>query len=145
MARKRYASGADTSQQSTLSGKLLAILILVMVFAVAIAAFRLVKQQQAMTITGKTAEVTQLNDEQFKLSFDVTRDDTDTDSYCIVKALNYDMAEVGRREVVIPAGGQRTQRFETVISTREPGVSADVYGCATTLPFYLEAPDAPSN
>ncbi|GGG78316.1 DUF4307 domain-containing protein [Corynebacterium pelargi] len=144
MARKRYAAGANSSQQSTLSGKLLAILILVMVFAVAIAAFRLVKQQQAITITGKTAEVTQLSDDQFKLSFDVTRDDTSTDSYCIVKALNYDMAEVGRREVVIPAGGNRTARYETIITTSGPGASADVYGCATELPFYLSAPDSPA-
>lgn len=136
MARTRYAQ-SPTTQSSTLTGKLLTIFILIMVFAVAIAAFRLVKHQQTTAIQGKTANVEYLSDREFRLTFDVTRDDVAQDSYCIVKALNYDMQEVGRRELLIPSGGNTTERLTTTITTTEAAASADVYGCATALPFYL--------
>ena len=45
-------------------------------------------------------------DEEFIFTLDVTRSNPELDSYCIIYALNYDVAEVGRRDVFIPAGDQ---------------------------------------
>ena len=69
---------------------------------------------------------------------DVKRKNVDTPAYCIVTALNYDMAEVGRREVYISPGGENLQRLQLDIITREPAVAGGAYGCGETIPFYLD-------
>lgn len=77
-------------------------------------------------------------DEQFIFTLDVTREKPELDSYCIIYALNYDVAEVGRRDVFIPGGGEKTVRMDVPISTREMAVAGDVYGCSTEIPELLK-------
>jgi len=72
------------------------------------------------------------------MSLDVTRDDAAQPAYCIVTAMNYDKTEVGRREAILAAGGDATQRLTVKIPTREQAVAADVYGCSTIFPSYLD-------
>lgn len=76
-------------------------------------------------------------DDVFIFTLDVTRDDPSVDSYCIIYALDYNVAEVGRREVFIPAGGASTVRMDIPIHTRGEAVAGDVYGCSTTIPAHL--------
>lgn len=76
-------------------------------------------------------------DEQFIFTLDVTREKPELDSYCIIYALNYDVAEVGRRDVFIPGGGPATVRMDVPIATRELAVAGDVYGCSTDIPEFL--------
>lgn len=78
-------------------------------------------------------------DEQFIFTLDVTRENPELDSYCIIYALNYDVAEVGRRDVIVPAGGPQTVRMDVPIATRELAVAGDVYGCSTEIPSYLKS------
>ncbi|WP_295629188.1 DUF4307 domain-containing protein [uncultured Corynebacterium sp.] len=76
-------------------------------------------------------------DDIFIFTLDVTREDPSLESYCIIYALDYDVAEVGRRDVVIPAGGPSTVRVDVPIQTREQAVAGDVYGCSTEMPEFL--------
>lgn len=76
-------------------------------------------------------------DDVFIFTLDVTREDPSLDSYCIIYALNYDVAEVGRRDVLIPAGGPSTVRMDVPIQTREQAVAGEVYGCSTEMPKFL--------
>ena len=71
-------------------------------------------------------------DEQFIFTLDVTREKPELDSYCIIYALNYDVAEV-----FIPGGGPATVRMDVPIATRELAVAGDVYGCSTDIPEFL--------
>lgn len=76
-------------------------------------------------------------DDVFIFTLDVTREDPSMDAYCIIYALNYDVAEVGRRDVLIPAGGPSTVRMDVPIQTREQAVAGEVYGCSTEMPKFL--------
>lgn len=141
-ARQRYA--VSQNSQGTMTGKVIAVLAVVMVVAIVIAFVRFYQARGDATVQGKTATVEQIDDHTLRLWADVTRTDVDAPTYCIVKALNYSMAEVGRREVAIPAGGPKVERIEVDITTTEPAVSADVYGCSPNIPFYLKVPERSS-
>ncbi|WP_246846950.1 DUF4307 domain-containing protein [Corynebacterium sp. sy039] len=136
--RQRYSHAAD--KHSNFSGKIFAILIVVIVFCIVIAAVRFFQARGDATVQGKTGTVERIDDRTFRLGADITRTKLNEPTYCIVKALNYDMAEVGRREVVIPAGGKKLERVNVDITTTEPAVSATVYGCSENIPFYLDIP-----
>lgn len=77
-------------------------------------------------------------DEEFIFTLDVTREKPEMDSYCIIYALNYGRAEVGRRDVFVPGGGPKTVRMDVPIATRETAVAGDVYGCSTEIPDFLK-------
>ncbi|MDO4908316.1 MAG: DUF4307 domain-containing protein [Corynebacterium sp.] len=79
------------------------------------------------------------SDSQLTLYMDVTRSTPSMDSYCVVRALDYDKTEVGRREILIPAGENSTVKLSVPISTRKRAVAGDVYGCGTTIPSYLKS------
>ena len=79
-----------------------------------------------------------IDDSTGRLWIDVTRKHPDTPAYCIVTAVDYSHAEVGRREVYISPGGENLQRLQLDITTREPAVAGGAYGCGETIPFYLD-------
>ncbi|WBT09645.1 DUF4307 domain-containing protein [Corynebacterium sp. SCR221107] len=137
--RQRYEQESETTR-GTLSGKLIVVVVIVILLGIGYAGIKLYNSQKNNTISGKTATVEQVNDSTMRLWFDVTRKSTDNPSYCIVTAVDYDRGEVGRREVVIPAGGEKVQRIEVDITTTSAAASADVYGCSEDLPFYLKVP-----
>lgn len=78
-----------------------------------------------------------VSDSKLTASIDVTRSDPSKTAYCILTALDYDKNEVGRREFVIPAGGESVSRFEVDIETRKAPYAATVYGCSTIMPPHL--------
>ena len=53
-------------------------------------------------------------------------------------AVSYDHSEIGRRALVIPAGGEENQRFQVELPTREPVASGRVYGCSQDIPSYMD-------
>lgn len=136
-ARARYSDPQKPQKSSNLSGKLLAILVLVITAAIAVALIKFVQQDRQTKISGQIANVMQVDNSNFALTVDVTRDNTDVDHYCIVTALDYEMAEVGRREFFLPSGGDKTQRIEVPIKTSKGAVSGNLYGCSSSIPFYL--------
>jgi hypothetical protein len=65
------------------------------------------------------------------LTFQVTRPSGATVT-CTVTALNGRHAVVGRRDVVVPAGPDRTVQLVTTVRTAEPAVAVAVDRCAVT-------------
>lgn len=139
--RQRYAKESSTTK-GTISGKLIAIFALVMVIAFAFALVKFFQAEAKSTITGETATVEQIDENAMRVVVDITRKDTSVPTYCIVTALDYDINEVGRREVVIPAGGETTERIAVEVPTRATAVSGDVYGCSDIIPFYMDTSEA---
>lgn len=120
------------------TGKLVAIFTLVLVasFGVAFAKYLRTVENQSTNISFASSE--RIDDSTLRVWADISRKDVSVPAYCIVTALNYDMAEVGRREVYIPPGGPTQQRIETDIATRELAVAGGAYGCSEDIPFYLD-------
>jgi hypothetical protein len=106
---------------------------------VAVVAYRNLGPQP---ITGtQTALV--FNDHSVKITFVVTRDHPERPADCIVRALSQNGAEVGRKEVYVPATGGSIQ-LNTVLHTSNQPVTGDVYGCSYRVPPYLSTPVPPS-
>ena len=109
--RSRY-HGHTAQPQSTISSKIVAVfaLMLVIAFAVALAKYLQTSENQTTNVTFASSE--RISDNSLRVWVDVKRKNVDTPAYCIVTALNYDMAEVGRREVYISPGGENLQRLQ---------------------------------
>ncbi len=134
----RYGSDRTPETGRNVSGKMIAIITVVLMAGLAVAIARY------MAADAKTGDVTiemvsheRTADDNMRIWVDVTRKDPEVLSYCIVTALNYEMAEVGRREILVEAGGDALQRFQVDIPSRDLPVSGSVYGCSTSIPPYL--------
>lgn len=138
-SRDRYHGSSSTQSSGTLSGKLIAIaaVLMVVAFAVAFATYLRNNGPQDVSISFVGSE--RLDDSTMRVWADVARKDVDQQAFCIVTALNYSMAEVGRTEFLVPAGGHNNFRYEIDIPTYEAAHAGKVYGCGTDVPFYLSA------
>lgn len=136
-SRDRYHDSNSAQSQGTLSGKLIAIgaVLMVVAFAVAFATFLRNNGPQDVNISFVGSE--RIDDSTMRVWADVSRKDVEQPAFCIVTALNYSMAEVGRTEFLVPAGGANTHRFEIDVPTYEAAHAGKVYGCGSDVPFYL--------
>lgn len=134
----RYGGASATPATSGVGGKILAVAIVVVVLLIAVAYGRNVMERRAIPVKADFISQEAVDDATTRLWIDVTRKDPSVPSYCIVTALSYDFAEVGRREVAVPAGGEELTRIGVDLPVREPGVSGRVYGCSEDIPFYLD-------
>ena len=139
----RYGTD-DPAKPKGIAGKIIAALLVLIIIAAVFAIARYVQQRNHIPVQASVAAYERQDDQTMRLWVDITRDDVSKDSYCIVTALNYDMAEVGRREVLVPAGGDSGLRVEVDIPTRDYPVSTGIYGCATDIPSYMDI-DNPVN
>lgn len=134
----RYGNDNDSAKPSGIGGK---IIVIVVVLALLVGGFFLVRNvQNRSAIPVEVAMVTyeRQDDDMMRVWVDITREDVDVPSYCIVTSLNYAMAEVGRREVIMPPGGDAATRVAVDIPSRDYPVSGDVYGCATDIPPHMD-------
>lgn len=134
----RYGTGRTPKPERNLGGKTVALVAVVLMIGLAVAVARYLaadNEQGDVTISMVSHE--RIDDRTMRLWVDVTREDPDVASYCIVTAINYDMAEVGRRELLVEPGGDPIQRFQVDIPSRDLPVSGSVYGCSTTIPDHL--------
>ncbi|MCK7642860.1 DUF4307 domain-containing protein [Corynebacterium sp. P6145] len=133
----RYAVTADGSR-GNLSGRLIAIGSVLFLIAAVVVTVQYFQKTSAATVNATTSGFERADDEStLRMFVDVTRKNTDTESYCIIQALDYDKIEVGRREFLIPSGGDRTERYTVEIPTRGLPVAGKVYGCHEKVPAYL--------
>lgn len=119
------------------SGKIVVVILAVMLAAALAYAVNQYLRTSDADVTAQESGGEIVSDERMTMSIDVTRKDPQKAAYCIVTALDYDKNEVGRREFVIPAGGESVQRFKVDIPTRERGYAATAYGCSGTLAPHL--------
>lgn len=82
---------------------------------------------------------TVVDDATVALRFKVTRADPHQPVVCFVRAMDRDIIEVGRREVLITGSEHGTVEVTTEIHTSARPSSGSVYGCSATVPEYLRA------
>ena len=134
--RSRY--GAAGSEAKGASGKIVAIFAIAMLVLVLIMAGQAIVRSQARPVTAEFITQERVDDSTARLFIDVNRKDTTKDAYCIIFAVDYNHAEIGRREVILPAGGEKRQQLAVDVPTREPVVSGRIYGCSQDIPFYMD-------
>ena len=78
-----------------------------------------------------------LSDDTARIWVDITRNRVEEPAYCIVQAFDYSKAEVGRREIAVPAGGDEAQRVAIDVPTNHRAVAGGAYGCSGNIPSYL--------
>ncbi|WIM68496.1 DUF4307 domain-containing protein [Corynebacterium breve] len=137
----RYGKQKDPKKPQGIAGKVVAIVLVLVFAAILIMAARLLYSKDASPVSASFITHERLDDTTSRVWIDVVREDTSKPTYCIVTALNYGMAEVGRREVILPAGGEEQVRMSVDLPVREYPVSGKVYGCAEDIPFYMNVDD----
>lgn len=135
----RYGSRKRPEGSVGLSGKIVAVLLVVLVILLVIFVARYISERSNTPVSAEMTNYQQVSDSELEMWVDVTRTDTTQDSYCIIRALNIQMVEVGRRDFIIPAGGDEVTRWSVPIATRDAPVSGSIYGCAQGLPYHLSS------
>ena len=140
----RYGRNRTPATGRNLGGKMIAVVAVVLLVGLAVAIARyMAADAERGDVTISMVSHERVADDTLRLWVDVTRKDPGVESYCIVTAMNYEMAEVGRREILVEPGGDAVQRFAVDIPSRDLPVSGSVYGCSTTMPSYLTEGPAP--
>ncbi|GAB3086737.1 DUF4307 domain-containing protein [Corynebacterium aquatimens] len=137
----RPASRYGTAKPSALdefTGKAMVITTALLLIALVVFGVRLFLQRDDNPVTASFISHERIDESTSRVWIDVERKNPNVPSYCIVTSLNYEKAEVGRRDVMLPAGGEKSQRMAVDIPTRDLPVSGKVYGCSTTIPFFLD-------
>lgn len=137
----RYGKDSTPQPPKSIAGKVIAVLMVLIVVVILILAAARVFTKDDSSIEGTFVTSERIDDQTNRVWIDVTRTNTDIPSYCIVTSLDYAMAEVGRREVIIPAGGDETARFGVTMPVRDYPVSGSIYGCSETVPSYMNTED----
>ncbi|WP_293953195.1 DUF4307 domain-containing protein [uncultured Corynebacterium sp.] len=133
----RYRGDRETMATNNWTGKVIAALAVVIVVALVIAFVQFMQRSETQTVTGTMGAFERIDDHTFQMDVDITRDNPEEPTYCIVTALAYSHAEVGRREILVEPSTETVVRVTTQIPTREPAVSGGVYGCSTTIPSHM--------
>lgn len=121
-----------------MSGKIIAVITVAIVLAAAFfaAKYFMDKQKVNASISYVSHEI--ISDDKTRVWVDVTRNRPEEPAYCIVQAYDYDKAEIGRREVPLPPGTEKSQRIGVDIATTRRGVAGGVYGCSSEIPSYMD-------
>lgn len=134
MSKATYGS----SRQQGVSGKFIVIGIVILLIVVGVYVFSQFRNSTSADTTGTAAGHEAVDDTTMRMSLDITRDDPERAGYCVVTALDESLTEIGRREAVVAAGGSENTRLVVDIRTNGEPVAADVYGCSSVFPSYLD-------
>ena len=133
---ERY--GRNRGSGGSIGGKVVAIVSGLLMIALLVVGARTIMERFNQPVRAEFISQEHIDDNTGRLWIDVNRKNPDTPAYCIVTAVDYSHAEVGRREVVLPAGGDEHSRIAVDLPVREPLVSGRIYGCSENLPFYMD-------
>lgn len=133
-SRSRYGSASSRG----VSGRTVAIFAALLLLLVIFVAGKTWYDDRSQPIKADFISQELIDDSTARLWIDVHRKDTEHDAYCLVYALDYDHTEVGRRAVIVPAGGEKDQRLAVEMPTRKPVASGRIYGCSQQIPGYME-------
>ena len=134
---ERY--GRNRGSGGSIGGKVVAIVSALLMIALLVVGARTIMERFNEPVRAEFISQEHIDDNTGRLWIDVDRKNPDTPAYCIVTAVDYSHAEVGRREVVLPAGGEEHSRIAVDLPVREPLVSGRIYGCSENLPFYMDS------
>lgn len=88
-------------------------------------------------VSGDSTGFEVLGPQTVAVQYTVNRSDPSQPVACVVRALGHDNAEVGRREVLIPAGTTKQVGMRSDVHTSTFAAIGEVFGCSTTVPAYL--------
>ncbi|MFT3663296.1 MAG: DUF4307 domain-containing protein [Gordonia sp. (in: high G+C Gram-positive bacteria)] len=88
-------------------------------------------------VSGQAVGHDVLGSDAVAVQYTVNRKDPSVPVACVVRGRAKDGAEVGRREVLIPAGEVQVAARTTVYTSR-PAVIGEVFGCTASVPAYLQ-------
>lgn len=134
----RYGVDRTPRKPRGIGGKVVAILGVVLLVGIVFAVGNFMMNRGTTEVSVSMASYERIDDDTMRLWVDVSRDDTSVPSYCIVTAINYAMAEVGRREIIMPPGGEGIERIQVDVPSRDYPVSGGTYGCSTNMPAHLD-------
>lgn len=134
----RYGAGRTPEKPSGVGGKIVAVLLVLLLILAVIAVAQYVSNRQSTDVTASMTNYERIDDQTMRLQVDVGRENPAEPAYCIVTAINYAMAEVGRREILLAPGGEELERYEVTIPTWDIPVSGTVYGCSTSIPTHMD-------
>lgn len=134
----RYGADRTPKKPSGIGGKVVVLGAIILLILAVIVAARYINNRQEVSVSAEMASFERVDDETIQLWIDVTRENPEEPAYCIVTAIDYAMAEVGRRELLLPAGGEQVSRHEVFVTARDLPVSGSVYGCSTVIPNYMD-------
>lgn len=137
--RARYGGAPKKAAPTITAGRIVAIVSVLFVVLIVGFTARYIMQNRAQPITASLISHERIDDSTSRVWIDVSRNDPAVPGYCIITSLNYERAEIGRRDVVLPAGGEELTRMYVDIPVRDLPVSGGVYGCSTTIPSFLDA------
>lgn len=89
-------------------------------------------------VSGQATGYELLSSDRVAVQYTVNRSNPDDAVVCIVRARAKDGSEVGRREVVVPAGGDLQVGARVELTTSRPAVIGEVFGCGVHVPPYLD-------
>ncbi|MEV0331794.1 DUF4307 domain-containing protein [Nocardia sp. NPDC050717] len=78
-----------------------------------------------------------VDDSTLTVRMKITRDEPQRDVVCIVRAMDRDTAEVGRREVLVPGSEHTSLEVTTTVKSSSRASAGDIYGCTEDVPGYL--------
>ena len=136
--QNKASYGSRRETDTGVSGKFIVIGVVAMLIVAALFIVNQWRNSSDADVSGTAAGYYDNTDDSIMMTLDITRDDASEPAYCIVTAKDFDKAEVGRREAVLAAGGDKTGRLTVKIPTSTQAVAADVYGCSTVFPSYLD-------
>ncbi|OBG72517.1 hypothetical protein A5714_01080 [Mycobacterium sp. E2462] len=88
-------------------------------------------------VTGSLAGYRVIDDHTASVTISVTRSDPARPVDCIVRVRARDGSETGRRELLVPPAQTPTVQVTTTVTSSQPPMVADIYGCGTDVPAYL--------
>lgn len=88
-------------------------------------------------VTGSLAGYRVIDDHTASITISVTRSDPSRPVDCIVRVRARDGSETGRRELLVSPSQATTVQVTTTVSSSQPPLVADIYGCGTDVPAYL--------
>ncbi|AHH21335.1 hypothetical protein NONO_c65650 [Nocardia nova SH22a] len=71
--------------------------------------------------------------------FKVTRKHPEQPVVCVVRGMDTEGSEVGRREVLVPGSDSGTVELNTTVKTTSRPANGNIYGCSGEVPPYLRA------
>ena len=137
-ARPSSRYGSAPTSKGSWTNRALVLVFAAMLIALVVFGVQYFRSQQKVNanISYVTHEI--LSDDTTRVWADITRNRVEEPAYCIVQAFDYSKAEVGRREIAVPAGGEEAQRIAVDIPTNHRAVAGGVYGCSGNIPSYLD-------
>lgn len=137
-ARARYADRYGTASRPRGRGRLLALVLSVVVPAAGLGiAYLGWTKFGPEKIGSEQLGYTVVDDSTVQVRIKVTRADPSKPVVCVLRAMDRNVAEVGRREVLIQPSEHGTVEVTSVIKTSARPSSGTIYTCTDEVPAYL--------